>query len=131
MSAVTEQSTTVPRKLALGEAGARLAGPWLPAIVGDVNDAQVKLARFEGAFDWHSHEREDEGFLVLRGRIALDFRDGTVELGPSDFLVVPRGVEHRPRSVTPDALVLMVEPSTTLNTGTSVTERTVTHLERL
>ena len=128
---MTEQRTGLPRKLTLTDTDARLAGPWKPAIVGEVNDAQVKLARFEGAFDWHHHEREDEGFLVLRGRIALDFRDGTVELGPSDFLVVPRGVEHRPRSVTPDALVLMVEPSTTLNTGTSVSERTVTHLERL
>ena len=120
-----------PRKLALGDAGRRLAGPWLPVIVGDVNDAQVKLARFEGSFDWHHHEREDEGFLVLGGRIALDFRDGTVELGPSDFLVVPRGVEHRPRAVTRDALVLMVEPGTTLNTGATVTARTVAHLERL
>ena len=120
-----------PRKIALGPAGARIAEPWKPAVAGEVNACQIKLARFEGAFDWHHHEHEDEAFLVLEGRIALDFRDATVELGPSDLLVVPRGVEHRPRAVTPDALVMMVEPATTLNTGTVVTGRTVAQLERL
>lgn len=120
-----------PRKLALGAAGTPIARPWTPVVAGDVNDAQVKLARFEGAFDWHHHADEDEAFLVLEGRIALDFRDGTVELGPHDFLVVPRGTEHRPRAITADARVLMVEPNTTLNTGTVTTDRTVAELERL
>ena len=120
-----------PRKIALAEAGAAIAKPWTPVIAGDVNEAQVKMARFAGSFEWHHHANEDEAFLVLEGRIAIDFRDDTVELGPQDFIVVPRGVEHRPRSVTPDALVLMVEPSSTLNTGTVVTDRTVAHLGRL
>ena len=67
-----------------------------PFIVGDVNEAQVKVAKFGAAFDWHAHEREDEAFFVLRGRIAIDFRDGVAEMGEGDFVVVPRGVEHRP-----------------------------------
>jgi len=88
-----------------------------PHIVGDVNDSQVKVAKFGKEFDWHSHTHEDEGFLVLSGRIAIDFRDGTVELDEGDYLTVPRTIEHRPRSLTEEPVVLMFEPSTTLNTG--------------
>ena len=68
---------------------------------------------------------EDEAFLVLRGRIAIDFRDGAVELGEGDFIVVPRTVEHRPRSLTEEPVVLMFEPATTLNTGNAKSELTV------
>lgn len=100
-----------------------------PHIVGDVNDSQVKVAKFGEVFDWHSHSAEDEGFLVLRGRIALDFRDGTVELDEGDFLVVPRTVEHRPRSLTHEPVVLMFEPSTTLNTGDTESDLTVNNLK--
>lgn len=102
-----------------------------PFVVGDVNDSQVKVAKFGAEFDWHAHAAEDEAFLVLRGRIAIDFRDGAVELGQGEFLVVPRGVEHRPRSLTHEPVVLMVEPASTLNTGDAVSERTVTNLKRL
>ena len=102
-----------------------------PFVVGDVNDAQVKVAKFGETFDWHSHADEDEAFLVLRGRIAIDFRDGTVELGDGDFMVVPRAVEHRPRSLTSKPLVLMIEPASTINTGSVVSERTVKDLKRL
>jgi uncharacterized RmlC-like cupin family protein len=86
-----------------------------PFIVGDVNDAQV----------------EDEAFFVLRGRIAIDFRDGVAEMGEGDFVVVPRGVEHRPRSLSPEPVVLMFEPSTTLNTGNAASALTVRALDRL
>ena len=102
-----------------------------PHIVGDVNDSQVKVAKIGEVFDWHAHENEDEAFLVMRGRIAIDFRDGTVELGEGEFLTVPRGVEHRPRSLTPEPVVLMFEPATTLNTGNAESDLTVTELERL
>lgn len=60
-----------------------------PHVVGDVNESQVKVAKFGEVFDWHSHADEDEAFLVLRGRVAIDLRDGTVELGAGDFIVVP------------------------------------------
>ena len=86
-------------------------GSLSPFIVGDVNDSQVKVAKFGAEFDWHAHEREDEAFFVLRGRIAIDFRDGVSEMGEGDFVVVPRGVEHRPRSLSPEPVVLMFEPS--------------------
>ncbi len=102
-----------------------------PFIVGDVNDSQVKVAKFGEVFDWHAHDNEDEAFLVLRGRIAIDFRDGAVELGEGDFLVVPKGVEHRPRSLTHEPIVMMFEPATTLNTGNAKSDLTVAELERL
>src|SRR5947199_8784132 len=108
-----------PRKINLvAAADAKIAKVFDPHIAGDVNDSQVKIAKFGEVFDWHAHEQEDEAFLVLRGRIAIDFRDGVVELGEGDFLVVPKTVEHRPRSLTHEPVVLMVEPTTTLNTGT-------------
>ena len=122
----------VPRKIHLVEAAdARIGKVFDPHIAGDVNDAQVKIAKFGEVFDWHAHENEDEGFLVLRGRIAIDFRDGSVEMGEGEFLVVPRGVEHRPRSLTHEPVVLMFEPATTLNTGNAQSRLTVTELNRL
>ncbi len=102
-----------------------------PFIVGDVNDYQVKVAKFGAEFDWHAHDKEDEAFLVLRGRIAIDFKDGVAELGESDFIIVPRGVEHRPRSLTEEPIVLMFEPASTLNTGNAKSDLTVAELERL
>jgi mannose-6-phosphate isomerase-like protein (cupin superfamily) len=121
-----------PRKINLIEAADRkIKKVFDPHIAGDVNNSQVKIAKFGEVFDWHAHENEDEAFLVLRGKIAIDFRDGTVELGEGDFVVVPRAVEHRPRSLTPEPVVLMFEPSTTLNTGNAKSHLTVTQLERL
>lgn len=102
-----------------------------PHIVGDVNDAQLKVAKFGELFDWHAHPAEDEGFLVLRGSIAIDFRDGTVELGEGDYLTVPRGVEHRPRSLTKEPVVVMFEPTGTLNTGDAKSSLTVETPKRL
>lgn len=122
----------VPSKINLVSAAeGQIKGVWQPHIAGDINDSQVKIAKFGEVFDWHAHAAEDEGFLVLKGRIAIDFRDGSVELGEGDFLVVPRGVEHRPRSITSEPIVLMVEPSTTLNTGNAQSALTVTQLNRL
>ena len=109
----------------------KIAKVFHPFIVADVNDSQVKVAKFGDVFEWHAHENEDEAFLVLRGRIAIDFRDGAVELGEGDFLVVPRGVEHRPRSLSNEPIVLMFEPATTLNTGNAESDLTVAELERL
>ncbi|MER8389591.1 cupin domain-containing protein [Mesorhizobium sp. M1329] len=121
-----------PRKINLVEAAdAKIKKVFDPHIAGDVNDSQVKIAKFGDVFDWHAHDNEDEAFLVLRGRIAIDFRDGTVELGSGDFIVVPRAVEHRPRSLSEEPVVLMFEPATTLNTGNAKSDLTVTELKRL
>jgi mannose-6-phosphate isomerase-like protein (cupin superfamily) len=123
----------VPRKINLvAAADERIGKVFTPAIAGDVNDAQIKLAKFGEIFDWHAHEAEDEAFLVLRGRIAIDFRDGSVEMNEGDFLVVPRATEHRPRALTHEPIVLMVEPNTTVNTGNAGNSAlTVTELDRL
>lgn len=121
-----------PRKINLIEAAdAKIKKVFDPHIAGDVNDSQVKIAKFGEVFDWHAHDDEDEAFLVLRGRIAIDFRDGTVELGSGEFIVVPRAVEHRPRSLSEEPVVLMFEPATTLNTGNAKSDLTVADLKRL
>ncbi|MER9599529.1 MULTISPECIES: cupin domain-containing protein [unclassified Mesorhizobium] len=121
-----------PHKINLIEAAdQKIKKVFDPHIAGDVNDAQVKIAKFGDVFDWHAHDNEDEAFLVLRGRIAIDFRDGTVELGSGEFIVVPRAVEHRPRSLSEEPVVLMFEPATTLNTGNAKSDLTVADLKRL
>ncbi|CCV04416.1 conserved hypothetical protein [Mesorhizobium metallidurans STM 2683] len=121
-----------PHKINLVEAAdAKIKKVFDPHIAGDVNDSQVKIAKFGDVFDWHAHDNEDEAFLVLRGRIAIDFRDGTVELGSGEFIVVPRAVEHRPRSLSEQPVVLMFEPATTLNTGNAKSDLTVAELKRL
>ncbi len=121
-----------PHKINLVEAAdQKIKKVFDPHIAGDVNDSQVKIAKFGDVFDWHAHDDEDEAFLVLRGRIAIDFRDGTVELGSGEFIVVPRAVEHRPRSLSEQPVVLMFEPATTLNTGNAKSDLTVADLKRL
>ena len=121
-----------PHKINLVEAAdQKIKKVFDPHIAGDVNDSQAKVAKFGAVFDWHAHDNEDEAFLVLRGRIAIDFRDGTVELASGEFIVVPRAVEHRPRSLSEEPVVLMFEPATTLNTGNAKSELTVSDLKRL
>lgn len=97
---------------------------WSPKIVGQVNDVHVKVAKLKGEFAWHHHETEDELFLVVKGRLRLEFRDRHVWLDEGEFLVVPRGVEHRPVAEEEVHLVL-IEPAGTLNTGNVRNERTV------
>lgn len=120
----------MPQKMNLTECFARFSEPWSPRVVADLNGQQVKVARFAGEFPWHKHENEDELFLVHRGRFRMEFRDRTVDLGTGDFLVVPRGVEHRPVA-DEEAEVVLFEPATTLNTGNVRNERTLDVLERL
>lgn len=89
---------------------------YVPKVVGELNDQWVKLARFEGPYIWHSHENEDEMFYVVEGRIRIELRDRTEELEAGDFLIVPRGVEHKPVADEP-AYVMLFEPKTTVSTG--------------
>ena len=120
----------MPDKVSLAKMFAQFQEPWSPKIVGDLNGQLVKLVKFRGAFVWHHHDHEDELFLVHRGRFRMEFRDRTVELEAGDFLIVPRGVEHRPVA-DEEAEVLLFEPATTLNTGNVRNERTRETLERL
>ena len=92
--------------------------------MGRVNDCEVKLAKLEGEFHWHSHEDEDEMFLVVSGELTMRFRDGDVTVREGEFIIVPRGVEHLPQAES-EAQVMLFEPAGTLNTGGEVNERTV------
>lgn len=119
------------RKINLAEAFARFEDPWNPRIAGEVNDTAIKLVKLDGAFDWHHHETEDELFLVVEGRLRMKLRDGDIDLGPGEMLIVPHGVEHCPVALETPCHVLLVEPVTTLNTGNVESERTRARLERI
>jgi mannose-6-phosphate isomerase-like protein (cupin superfamily) len=89
---------------------------WRPKVVGELNGQEVKLVKFQGTFVWHQHEDADEMFLGVRGTFRVETRDRTVEVGPGEMLVVPRGVEHR-TVADEEAEVLIFEPAATRNTG--------------
>ncbi|MDT0642917.1 cupin domain-containing protein [Zunongwangia sp. F363] len=89
---------------------------WHPRIAGELNGQQVKLAKFKGDFIWHKHEEEDEMFFVVKGSFRMEFRDKTVEVKENEFLIVPKGVEHRP-SAEEEVHVMLFEPANTLHTG--------------
>ena len=124
------QATMSLEKVTLTEKFAQFSDHWNPRIVGELNGQQVKLAKFSGAFIWHSHEHEDELFLVVKGSFRMELRDKVVELQPGDMMIVPRGTEHRPVA-DEEAHVLMFEPATTINTGQLENERTKKDLDRL
>ncbi|MES3033595.1 MAG: cupin domain-containing protein [Gemmatimonadota bacterium] len=117
-------------RITLDDKFARFSDHWSPKVVAELNGQQVKLVKFAGAFDWHSHADEDELFLVHRGEFRMEFRDRTVTLTAGDMIVVPRGVEHRPVA-DHEVEVLLFEPASTLNTGDVVSERTKRVLEHL
>lgn len=118
-------------KVSISEKLSLFKDHWNPRIVGELNGQQVKLAKFLGSFDWHHHEHEEELFLVIKGKFDMEFRDKTVTVNPGEFLIVPRGVEHRPVA-NEEAEVLLFEPASTVNTGNlEQSDRTRTSLERL
>ena len=102
---------------------AKIPDFWQPRVVAEMNDYQFKLVRIEGDFIWHDHPETDETFIVLEGRLRLDFRDGSVTLGPGEMFVVPKGVEHKPCAET-EVRMMLIEPRGTLNTGEVGGERT-------
>lgn len=115
----------------LADGFAAFEDPWAPRVAGDINDMQIKLVKLQGTFVWHSHDEEDELFLVVSGRLRMEFRDQEAQLvRPGEFIIVPHGVEHRPVAEEPCEAVLL-EPNTTLNTGNVTSERTVRHLKRI
>ncbi|HYO99175.1 MAG TPA: cupin domain-containing protein [Pyrinomonadaceae bacterium] len=103
---------------------------WKPKIVGEVNDAYVKLVKFTGEFLWHQHDAEDELFLVVKGYLTIKLRDRDLQLAEGEFAIIPRGVEHMPVAEE-EVHVVLIEPKTTLNTGDRQTARTVPELERI
>ena len=104
------------KKVNLSEKFALINEHWRPKVVGELNGQEIKLVKFQGAFPWHHHEGEDEMFMALKGNFRLEFRDKTVELSEGEFMIVPRGVEHRPVA-DEEVEVLLFEPANLKNTG--------------
>ncbi|HZY46133.1 MAG TPA: cupin domain-containing protein [Anaerolineae bacterium] len=103
---------------------------WSPKIVGELNDTHVKLVKLKGEFVWHHHETEDELFLVIKGQLLIKLRDQDIQLDEGEFAIIPKGVEHLPIAAE-ECYVLLLEPKTTLNTGTVQNDRTVVDLQRI
>jgi mannose-6-phosphate isomerase-like protein (cupin superfamily) len=101
-----------------------------PRIVGELNGQLIKAVKVKGYFIWHHHDLEDEMFLVTKGKLTMDFLDKTVDIHPGEFIIVPRGVEHRPRAEE-ETEMLLIEPAGTLNTGNTVNELTRDKLEKI
>jgi mannose-6-phosphate isomerase-like protein (cupin superfamily) len=117
-------------KVNLHEKLALFSDHWNPRIVGELNGQHVKVVKFQGEFVWHDHAEEDEFFLVLRGSFRMDFRDKSVTLGEGDFIIVPRGVEHRPVAEQ-EVEVMLFEPAGIKHTGDVQSDLTVRHFDRI
>lgn len=103
---------------------------WSPKIVGELNGHHIKLAKFQGEFVWHKHDNEDEMFLVVEGVLKMELRDKTIELNKNEFLIVPKGTEHKPVAEK-EVSVMLFEPASTLNTGNTENEFTKLILETI
>jgi mannose-6-phosphate isomerase-like protein (cupin superfamily) len=117
-------------KVNLRDKLALFSDQWSPKILADLNDSHVKVAKVQGEFVWHHHADEDELFLILQGRLTIELRDGAVTLEPGEFVVIPKGVEHRPVAES-EVHLLLIEPKGILHTGGVADERTVTEWQRL
>lgn len=109
-------------KVNLAEKLSQISEHWRPKVVGELNGQEVKLVKFQGEFPWHTHENEDEMFMALRGSFELEFRDRSVAVNQGEFVIVPRGVEHRPVA-SEEVEVMLFEPANVLNTGNVVDEK--------
>ncbi len=115
-------------KINLAEKFSLFEDHWSPKIVGELNGQHVKLVKLQGEFVWHQHELEDELFFVVKGTLLMEFRDRTETIQENEFLIVPRGTEHRP--VAPEEVwVMLFEPVGTLNTGNADSDLTQTKLD--
>ena len=103
---------------------------WNPRIVGELNNQHVKLVKFKGEFVWHKHIEEDEMFFVVDGSFIMEFRDKTIEIKKNEFIIVPKGVEHRPIAKK-EVSVMLLEPKTTKNTGDNSGRLTKDNLESI
>ena len=111
-------------KVNLAEKFDKFRDIWSPKLVSELNENFIKLAKGKGELDWHSHDNEDEFFLVVSGHLDIHLREKIISLDPGEFFVVPKGVEHRPVS-TDGAEILLIEPKETLHTGSKQTDQTV------
>jgi mannose-6-phosphate isomerase-like protein (cupin superfamily) len=117
-------------KVNLADKLSKFSDYWNPRIAGELNGQQVKLVKFKGEFVWHKHDHEDELFFVVEGSFNMEFRDKTVVVNKNEFLIVPRGVEHRPVA-SEEVSIMLFEPATTLNTGDTRGELTRDTLSKI
>ncbi len=117
-------------KVNITEKFSQFSEHWTPKIVGELNGQHVKLARLKGEFVWHKHDNEDELFFVVEGVLTIEFRDKTETVNKGEFIIVPKGIEHKPVA-NEEVLVMIFEPTTTLNTGDTENELTQHQLDRL
>lgn len=117
-------------KINIAEKLSLFSDHWSPKIVGELNGQHVKLAKFKGEFVWHKHDHEDELFFVVKGVLKIEFRDQTVTINENEFIIVSRGVEHKPIAEE-EVSVLLFEPASTLNTGNTENELTKHQLDKL
>lgn len=117
-------------KIILKEKFEMISAYWDPKIIGEVNDAYVKLAKFKNEFVWHTHENEDEMFYVIQGTLTIKFRDKEVVLNEHECVIIPKGIEHMPYAEE-EVLVMLIEAKSTLNTGNVENEKTVKNLETI
>ena len=103
---------------------------WNPRVIGELNGQQVKAVKLKGEFVWHHHDNEDELFLVIKGTLRMEFRDRIEEIKEGEFIIVPRGVEHKPVA-NDEVQILLFEPASTLNTGNIENEKTRKTLEHI
>lgn len=115
-----------PAKIVLGDKFLKFSEYWTPKIIGATNGQLVKIAKVQGEFVWHSHENEDELFLVIKGKLVIEFRDGKVELNPGEMCIVPKGVEHKPVA-DEETHIVLIEPASTQHTGKNISEITVSN----
>jgi len=113
----------MPKTISPRDIAASLTELWSPRVVGEVDDAFVKVAKVHGSLAWHAHDDEDELFYVLQGRIRIEMEAGDIELGEGEMFVVPKGVRHNPVAEEVCHL-LLIERKTTLHTGSEVMEKT-------
>src|SRR5687767_485679 len=114
-------------KVNLAEKFSRFSTHWDPKVVGELNGQYVKLVKFKGEFVWHKHDDEDELFYVLNGRFTMEYRDRTIEINENEFIIVPRGTEHRPVAQE-EGSVMLFEPKSRLNTGDAISDLTKSEL---
>jgi mannose-6-phosphate isomerase-like protein (cupin superfamily) len=118
------------QKINLAEKFSLFTEHWSPKIVGELNNQHVKLVKFQGEFTWHHHDQEDELFYVVNGSFDMMLQNETITVNKGEFIIIPRGVEHKPFAKE-EVEVMLFEPATTLNTGNVENEKTVNHLQRL
>jgi mannose-6-phosphate isomerase-like protein (cupin superfamily) len=117
-------------KVNINQKFSQFSDHWNPRIIGELNGQQVKAAKLKGEFIWHHHDKEDELFLVTKGTLKMEFRDKTIEVQEGEFIIVPRGVEHKPVAEE-EVELLLFEPASTVNTGNIENERTVKKLKKV